>query len=249
MRIPDQILRLSVPLAFILGGFFFARTQLVPPTFGDVGHYRAAAVGEIAAKPIHFAGQEACSSADCHQDTMETKSAGYHRGVSCEVCHGPAEDHVLAPEEHKVKKPKSRAFCPVCHTYLPARPTGFPQIIPENHNQPKSCIKCHDPHDPEPPDVPGECSACHRTIASVKAVSKHADLECTVCHQAGEEHKTQPRKFPPTKPADRDFCGKCHAEGTTATDAIADAPKLNMATHYPKSLCWQCHYPHQPEVR
>lgn len=249
MRIPDQVLRLSVPVVLVVGGFLVARNQLVPPTFGDIGHYRAAAVAEIAAQPIRYAGADACSTADCHADVMETKLEGYHRGVSCEVCHGPSQEHVLDPEKHHVKKPKSRAFCPVCHTYLSARPTGFPQIIPENHNMPKPCIKCHDPHDPVPSEVPGECSACHRTIASLKSVSRHADLECTTCHETPEEHKTAPRSFRPSKPVDRQFCGRCHAEGTDVPEAIADAPKLNMTTHYPKSLCWQCHYPHQPEAR
>ena len=197
MRIPGQVLRLSVPVVVVIGGFLFARSRLVPPTFGDIGHYRAAALGEIAALPIHYAGADSCAVADCHEDVMETKMAGYHRGVSCEVCHGPAADHVKDPENVKVKKPKSRTFCPVCHTYLLARPTGFPQIIPENHNMPKSCIKCHDPHDPVPSEAPSECSACHRTIVSLKTVSKHSDLKCTTCHQTPTAHFLEPRQEPP----------------------------------------------------
>ena len=249
MRIPGQVLRLSVPVVVVIGSFLFARSRLVPPTFGDIGHYRAAALGEIAALPIHYAGADSCAVADCHEDVMETKMAGYHRGVSCEVCHGPAADHVKDPENVKVKKPKSRTLCPVCHTYLLARPTGFPQIILESHNMPKSCIKCHDPHDPVPSEAPSECSGCHRTIVSLKMVSKHSDLKCTTCHQTPTAHFLEPRKNRPSKPADRDFCGKCHAEGTKPPDALEDAPKLNMATHYPKSNCWQCHFPHQPEAR
>jgi ribosomal protein S27AE len=44
----------------------------------------------------------------------------------------------------------------------------------------------------------------------------------------------------------RDACGKCHAEGAKSAQEI---PRVNMATHGEKYLCWQCHYPHQPEAR
>jgi ribosomal protein S27AE len=51
----------------------------------------------------------------------------------------------------------------------------------------------------------------------------------------------------PSKPQTREFCGKCH--GKDATDKLAkNAPKIDLAEHGEKYVCWQCHYPHSPEV-
>ena len=74
---------------FVVAFFVFlvVRHFVVPKTFGEYGHYRAAAIGEIAAHPIHFAGHETCET--CHADILDVKKAGKHAGVNCEACHGP----------------------------------------------------------------------------------------------------------------------------------------------------------------
>ena len=36
--------------------FLVVRHFVVPKTFGEYGHYRGAAIAEIAARPMHFAG-------------------------------------------------------------------------------------------------------------------------------------------------------------------------------------------------
>ena len=143
-RIPQQLLPLTALLILILGALITARLLLVPDTFGDYGHYRADAVNEVAALEITYAGQEVCS--ECHDDIFETKRESHHRGVSCEVCHGPAVDHAEAPDEITPSAPRGRGYCPLCHGYNPARPSGFPQINPERHNPGKPCMTCHDPH-------------------------------------------------------------------------------------------------------
>jgi predicted CXXCH cytochrome family protein len=48
-----------------------------------------------------------------------------------------------------------------------------------------------------------------------------------------------------TIPTDRAFCGKCHAKDATNQEAA----KVDMVSHGEKYLCWQCHYPHMPEVK
>jgi hypothetical protein len=131
----------------------------------------------------------------------------------------------------------------VCHAYDRSRPTGFPQINPASHNPGLACISCHNPHDPVPPSVPQECSACHAQIARTKAVSRHARLACTECHEVSEQHMVSPRSALPGKPRTREFCGRCHASDTTATGA----PQVDLASHGERYLCWQCHYPHLPE--
>lgn len=255
MKIRDQLARLAAPIAALIVAFLVARSRFVPHTFGEIGHYRAAAVAEVAAIEPVYAGHETC--AECHDEIVSLKERGYHRDVSCEVCHGAAKDHAEDPGARSPPAPRTRDYCPLCHSYMPARPLGFPQIVPETHNPPKPCMKCHNPHDPKPPRVPEECGACHGRIARMKGISHHAELECTFCHVVDDNHKVEPRTYRPTKPMEREFCGRCHSEGTTASDVpqsdmseLAErAPKVSLSAHYPEFLCWQCHYPHQPEAR
>ena len=47
-------------LAFLV--FLVVRHYVVPKSFGEYGHYRGASIGEIAARPIKFAGHQACES-------------------------------------------------------------------------------------------------------------------------------------------------------------------------------------------
>lgn len=240
---PQQVSRLGIVFAVLAIVFVAVRQTLVPDTFGDAGHYRAAAVDSIAAQPLKYAGHEACTM--CHRPIAEKRSASNHSGVSCEVCHGPAAEHVAAPGMVRPPAPRERGFCPLCHGYNASRPSGFPQIDPVAHNPTVPCMTCHDPHAPEPPVIPGECRACHGQIASTKAVSHHAALPCLTCHDAPDEHKAMPRAVRPGKPSSRDFCGGCHAEGAASPPRI---PRIDMATHGEDYLCWQCHYPHHPEA-
>lgn len=245
-RIPEQLRRLPVLLLIVVTCLLFVRARFIPSDFGKYGHYRAAALDENAARPIHYAGHAAC--ADCHDDEPAAKAMGKHRNVACETCHGPAAAHV-DDSDILPTAPRERNFCPVCHEYLPSRPTGFPQIVSASHNPMKPCISCHDPHAPVPPQTPEECSACHGSIARTKALSPHHYVECTRCHETPEGHKTDPRRFRPSRPATREFCGECHSKDG-ATDFTLDVGlKVDMRTHGEGYVCWQCHYPHLPEAR
>ena len=72
-------------LAFLV--FLVIRGYVVPKSFGQYGHYRGAAIGEIAAHPVKFAGHQTCEG--CHVDVADLKSKGKHAHVNCEACHGP----------------------------------------------------------------------------------------------------------------------------------------------------------------
>ncbi|MGE5362252.1 MAG: multiheme c-type cytochrome [Bacteroidales bacterium] len=250
-RVPQQVTRLLILFALFLVALLAARHYLIPPTFGDEGHYRAAAVPEIAARAVKYAGREAC--ADCHPDVIETHSQGKHHFLGCETCHGPSAAHAANPTEVKPRVPRERDFCPRCHSYDPSRPTGFPQIDPVSHNPGNPCVACHMPHAPAPPTLPASCGACHGEIARTKAASPHAPVPCTRCHEVSDKHKDVPRANPPTKPTTREFCGECHAKGAhgSGLTAAEDAriPRIDMDSHGRRFLCWQCHYPHSPEVR
>jgi hypothetical protein len=241
-RIPDQLVRLSIPFLLLVVALVAAKWLLTPATFGQLGHYRAAALGDNASREIQFMGQQAC--ADCHSDVVTTKTRSYHKGVSCEVCHGAARAHVESPGDQKPPAPRERGLCPLCHSFNPSRPTGFPQIIPTTHNPGKACISCHNPHDPTPPRVPRECVACHAVIERAKLVSSHVNVPCTTCHQTPDRHKVEPRVVRPNKPTSREFCGGCHAKDATSPKEI---PRIELATHGGRYVCWECHYPHLPK--
>jgi len=242
--VPEQVQRLSILLILIIVAFFIVRALLVPSDFGKYGHYRASAVDEIISQELRYAGSKACN--ECHDDIAESKTKGYHRNISCEVCHGAGYEHTQDPSEIVLEAPRDRGYCPLCHEYLTSRPTGFPQIVSSSHNPMKPCISCHEPHDPKPPETPRECAACHAEIARTKSVSHHVYIACTRCHNAPEGHKISPREFLPSKPQSREFCGQCHAKKSEETKGI---PQIDPTSHNSRYVCWQCHYPHLPEAR
>lgn len=240
-KLPDAVVRLAVVVIFLIAAVAVA-LSLLPPELKRRDLQRTAAIEWEVARPVNYAGAPAC--AECHAEQYAEKKEGYHRNVSCETCHGPGKAHIENFTEVKPPAPRDRQFCPTCHAYNSARPRGFPQINPVTHNPLKPCITCHKPHDPKPPTVPGECTACHAEIERTKVVSPHALLECTTCHTVPEQHKVNPRAVRPTKPVAREFCGQCHGQDSK----VQGPPKVDLAKHGEKYLCWQCHYPHMPEV-
>jgi hypothetical protein len=241
----QHLLRLGLVFGVAGGALVAARHYLIPPTFGEAGHYRAAAVGAIASRAMKYAGRVECL--DCHKKIVQEARLGNHRGVSCEVCHGPAAAHAESGGDTTTQALKPRQFCPVCHAYNASRPTGFPQIDPVQHNALKVCTKCHNPHAPVPPRTPGECKACHGQIAGAKGMSQHARLPCTSCHTVSEQHKVSPRAVAAMKPTDASSCVRCHDQPDVALRG--DAAQVRLDSHYPRNLCWDCHYPHNPRVK
>lgn len=130
-------------LAFL--AFWAIRGSVVPKTFGKFGHYRAAAIGEIAAHPVHYAGHEACET--CHSDKADTKKAGKHAHVNCEACHGPQSKHAEDPTILPAKL-DTATLCVRCHAASAARPKTFPQVNAEEHSNGVPCETCHQPHSP-----------------------------------------------------------------------------------------------------
>lgn len=238
-RIPDQVIRLAILFVIAVVALLIVRQRFVPDTFGELGHYRSSAIDVVASQPVRYAGLRVCT--ECHDDVAAAKAASYHRGLTCEGCHGPSAGHAEDPTESLPEVPGGRSACLRCHSYLSSRPTGFAQIIESVHNPLEPCATCHDPHDPTPPEMPEQCSACHAAIARTKSVSHHREVSCETCHAAVPEHRENPRAHLPSKPTSREFCGQCHAE------AAKGAPQIDLAEHGGRYLCWQCHYPHYPE--
>ena len=111
-------------LAFLV--FLVVRGYVVPKSFGQYGHYRGAAIGEIAAHPVKFAGHQTCE--DCHTDIAGRQESGKHAHVNCEACHGALASHAADPTSVTPVKPDTAVLCARCHTASAAKPKGFPQV-------------------------------------------------------------------------------------------------------------------------
>lgn len=131
-------------LAFLV--FLVVRRYVVPQSFGEYGHYRGAAMDDIAAHPIKFAGHSACES--CHTDIADVKVKGAHAHVNCEACHGALAVHAADPTSMTPVKPDTATLCARCHTASAARPKDFPQVDPADHSSGAACQTCHNPHSP-----------------------------------------------------------------------------------------------------
>ena len=244
MKLPEQMKRLGIiVLLFVV--IVITRFFLLPESWISAKPHQAAKVVREMAKPVQYAGMATCR--ECHADEYNTKLGGHHRTIGCENCHGPAAAHVASKDDKAATPPKhrDREFCLVCHGFVASRPNGFPQVDGQKHNVKKRCVSCHDPHDPVPPKTPQDCGGCHGRIDRIKAVSTHAQLACTECHQVAEQHMTEPRSALPTKPAERQACARCHDQASA--DPAAARSRVDFVSHGRTYVCWECHYAHLPE--
>ena len=247
MKLPEQVTRLGAVIGAIVAIVLLLRFVVLPETMFSAKPHQAAAVEREMAKPLQHAGVAACR--DCHGDEFDLKYGGKHRDIGCENCHGPGAAHAADPEnaDKKPPLPREREKCLACHAYDSSRPNGFPQVDPQEHRPRKKCVSCHDAHDPVPPEAPSDCTGCHGRIERTKALSTHALIPCTSCHAVAEQHMVEPRLALPTKPGNREVCGRCHAAGST--DPEASKAVVDMGSHGGTWVCWECHYAHLPEGR
>ncbi|MEK6613025.1 MAG: hypothetical protein AABZ29_09600 [Gemmatimonadota bacterium] len=167
MQHARHFLRLFALIALAVIGFLGVRAQAVPKDFGTLGHFRASAIPEIAAREPRHLGSEACG--DCHDTEFAAWKAGKHSTPQCETCHGPGLMHVKVMSEDSVDafpdriKQNPNALrvmsgileCKWCHLKTFERPSTLKSITNvEKHVvsrggqfTPKSkCIDCHNPH-------------------------------------------------------------------------------------------------------
>jgi len=142
-RLPPQILRLVLLTLAIIGSYLVARAFLTPPSFGEYGWYRGAALEEIRARIPVYAGKKACD--ECHSDILHKLAGDSHKTLSCEGCHGVSRDHAENPDILPVKVTGSH--CIRCHEANASRPAWFKQIVVKDHYSGK-CTECHIPHQP-----------------------------------------------------------------------------------------------------
>ena len=145
LRDAGHLIRFGLLFVAAFAVFLVLRHFVVPKTFGEYGHYRGAALGEIAARPVRFAGHETCET--CHSDVLQVKAAGKHVNVNCEACHGPLAAHANDPSIAPARL-DAATLCVRCHAASAARPRDFPQINADQHFAGVACDTCHKPHTP-----------------------------------------------------------------------------------------------------
>ena len=111
-KFPGQLKRLIFIFLLFVAALIIARHYLIPTDYGQYGNYRGGSVHEIANLEVKYAGQVVC--VECHDDIAETKFAGYHKNVACEVCHGPGAEHV-EDSDIELPAPRGRDLCILCH--------------------------------------------------------------------------------------------------------------------------------------
>jgi len=142
---PPQVLRLLLLTAVIVFGYFTARALLTPPSFGQHGFYRGAALEELASREPVYAGAKAC--AECHEEVVVALAAGKHRTLSCEGCHGASQAHADNPD--LTPQILNYSHCVRCHEANPSRPPWHKQVASREHYAGSRCTECHVPHQPE----------------------------------------------------------------------------------------------------
>ena len=144
---PPQIKRLLPMFVIFIGLFLLARYFLIPESFGKYGYYRAFSLDDNAAQKLNYAGRDYCIA--CHDNVETDKRQDQHMDLSCEVCHGPGQDHADDPENVKIIIPAGRQVCGLCHARHPAKNENvIVQIDPGKHYSGIDCIECHNPHKP-----------------------------------------------------------------------------------------------------
>lgn len=142
--IPPQVTRLLVLTLGIVVTYLVARYFLTPPSFGQYGWFRGNAIPELASGEPVYAGRKACAT--CHTEQEATLSKAGHQNLSCEVCHGPGQEHCVKVDV----KPAILHFshCVRCHEAEPSRPTWMKQVNSRDHYPGEACTGCHAPHEP-----------------------------------------------------------------------------------------------------
>jgi hypothetical protein len=146
LQMPPQLFRIFLLAVGIVVAYSVARYFLTPPSFGEYGWYRGAALAELATRDRVYAGKKACE--ECHSDAYQKLMKHEHKSLSCEACHGPGEAHVENPDNPDVKMAVLHySLCLRCHEANPSRPKWHKQIVSKNH-YPGKCTECHLPHSP-----------------------------------------------------------------------------------------------------
>ncbi|MBE0613845.1 MAG: c-type cytochrome [Burkholderiales bacterium] len=231
---PKHIVRLILLIVAVLAAAAIAAPLLTVDSFYRFGHYRANSVPEIAAKEPVYQTPRYCYG--CHTERRAQWSAGNHKSVICEVCHGPAQGH---PQNGKLPIPKDAVrLCTLCHEAMQGRPRSQPQIQVTEHSGGQQCTICHNPHSPK------ITTAAAKVSGDAAAGKQHA-AACASCHGAqgispndtwpnlaGQNAAYLVRILSAYKSGDQ-----TDAIMTPLAQALSDADVQNLAAYYAGLSC------------
>jgi len=176
---------------------------------------------------------EALNCFSCHAtgaiQNKQLKTANLTTGISCEVCHGPGEDHVKALKDRDSKNLRiydpaklpsfelSQQFCGTCHV-------GFEKVLTMEKNletvrfQPYRLFNSakHDTTDPRL-----SCVACHNPHEKTQHDPAFYDTKCFACHLTTSADAKTPKRNAPACPVSRQNCVSCHMPKT-------DVPEMHF---------------------
>ena len=166
--------------------FFFVRQAMIPKSWNFEGWYREDAVKQVAAKPMKHGGNHAC--ADCHEDSdgmhadvIEEMEESGHKGLSCEACHGPLNQHVK--DGKKIAEAiveNTGLVCRHCHEHRISRPAHHPQFILHDEILPAWREK----------DLNEAAKAKGRSKLYRHKSKIHAHVDCVNCHYSFHNPET-----------------------------------------------------------
>lgn len=129
---------------------------MTPDTWGQYGHYRGAYIDEEASLEMSYGTNLSCKS--CHEEVYDLKYDSSHKRLSCEICHGPIDEHVKDGKKFAdmpVRIDDAQVdLCLKCHTKVVGRPEKFAMIEYPDHlhdqkvKETHTCDQCHTVHAP-----------------------------------------------------------------------------------------------------
>jgi len=243
----------AVLLAFLAPGL--CRIESVDAANAAANQDQQTSAPQNGASPAASGNAGAASCAICHQAEVDGFPGNPHsrlalehggKGVTCESCHGPGQDHVQSGgvatkifQFTKAAPKQADAKCLGCHE------GAHPDFERSSHAEAGvSCISCHSIHKSAAQTVllklkqPALCYQCHTDIKAAFAQPFHHKVpeglvSCSDCH---DPHGTfQSNQLRST--ADQNaICTKCHIEN--AGPFVYEHPVVKTEG------CVSCHSPH-----